>query len=159
MFDAWILVETFYLRVQGIIFLVSHRNLLCIFYMTAIQNIFYVAVFFHRSVQNFNWNIYPSAEIANQIWGGKLFPGVQLKLFDMTSSWSFSVNFRNSSLVDAEPTLTHMVLARLVHEGKVWTDTSHHELYQSLRPYNCCILGSYSFPHSFTHTFIHSFIY
>ena len=43
--------------------------------MTAIQNIFCVAVFFHRSVQNFLWNIYPSAEIANQIWGGKLFPG------------------------------------------------------------------------------------
>ena len=37
---------------QGIIFLVSHRNLLCIFDMTAIQNIFCVAVFFHRSVQN-----------------------------------------------------------------------------------------------------------
>ena len=44
------------------------------FCMTAIQNIFCVAVFFHRSVQNFIWNIYPSAEIANQIWGGKLFP-------------------------------------------------------------------------------------
>ena len=58
---------------QGIIFLVSHRNLLCIFYMTAIQNIFCVAVFFYRSVQNFIWNIYPSAEIANQIWRGKLF--------------------------------------------------------------------------------------
>ena len=42
------------------------------FCMTAIQNIFCVAVFFHRSVQNFIWNIYPSAEIANQIWGGKL---------------------------------------------------------------------------------------
>ena len=36
-----------------IIFLVSHHNLLCIFYMTAIQNIFCAAVFFHRSVQNF----------------------------------------------------------------------------------------------------------
>ena len=59
---------------QGINFLVSHRNLLCIFDMTAIQNIFCVAVFFHRSVQNFIWNIYPSAEIANHIWGGKLFP-------------------------------------------------------------------------------------
>ena len=33
------------------------------------------AVFFQRSVQNFIWNINPSAEIANQIWGGKLFPG------------------------------------------------------------------------------------
>ena len=33
-----------------------------------------VAVFFHRSVQNFIWSIYSSAEIANQIWGGKLFP-------------------------------------------------------------------------------------
>ena len=32
----------------------SHRNLLCIFYMTAIQNLFCAAVFFHRSVQNFN---------------------------------------------------------------------------------------------------------
>ena len=59
---------------RGIIFLVSHRNLLCIFYMTAIQNVFCLAVFFHRSVQNFIWNIHPSAEIANQIWGGKLFP-------------------------------------------------------------------------------------
>ena len=37
---------------QGINFLVSHRNLLCIFYMTAIQVIFCVAVFLHRSVQN-----------------------------------------------------------------------------------------------------------
>ena len=35
----------------------SHRNLLCIFYMTAIQNIFCVAVFFHRSVHNLIWNI------------------------------------------------------------------------------------------------------
>ena len=61
-------------QLQGIIFLVSHHNLLCIFYMTAIQNIFCVAVFFHRSVENFIWNIYPSAEIANQNWGGKLFP-------------------------------------------------------------------------------------
>ena len=59
---------------QGIIFLVSHSNLRCIFDMTAIQNIFCVAVLFHRSVQNFIWNVYPSAEIANQIWGGKLFP-------------------------------------------------------------------------------------
>ena len=64
--------------VQGIIFLVSHRNLLCIFNTIAIQNIFCVAVFFHRSVHNFIWNIYPSAEIANQIWGGKLFPVVCL---------------------------------------------------------------------------------
>ena len=40
-------------RYQGIIFLVSHRNLLCIFYMTAMQNIFCVAVFLHRSVHNF----------------------------------------------------------------------------------------------------------
>ena len=45
--------------------------------MTAIQNIFCVAVYFHRTVQNLIWNIYPSAEIANQIWGRKLFPGVQ----------------------------------------------------------------------------------
>ena len=35
-----------------IIFLVSHHNLLCIFYMTAIQDIFCVAVFRLRSVQN-----------------------------------------------------------------------------------------------------------
>ena len=42
--------------------------------MTAIQNIFCVAVFFHRSVQNSIWNIHPSAEIAIQIWGGKWFP-------------------------------------------------------------------------------------
>ena len=62
--------------VQGIIFLVSHRTLLCIFYMTAIQNIYCVAVFSHRSVHKFIWNIYPWAEIANQIWRGKLFPGV-----------------------------------------------------------------------------------
>ena len=32
--------------------LVSHRNLLCILYMTAIQDIFCVGVFLHRSVQN-----------------------------------------------------------------------------------------------------------
>ena len=38
---------------QGRIFLVSHRNLLCIFDMTVIQNILCVAVFFHRSVLNF----------------------------------------------------------------------------------------------------------
>ena len=57
-------------NMQGIIFLVSHCNLLCTFDMTAIPNIFCVAVSFHRSVQNFIWNIYPSAEIANQIWGG-----------------------------------------------------------------------------------------
>ena len=63
-----------WLLFQGIIFLVLHRNLLCMFDMTAIQNIFCVADFLHRSVQNFIWNIYPSAEIANQIWGGKLFP-------------------------------------------------------------------------------------
>ena len=43
--------------------------------MTAIH-IFCVAVFFHISVQNFIWNIYPSVEIANQILGGKLFPDV-----------------------------------------------------------------------------------
>ena len=39
--------------VQGIIYLVSHHNLLCIFYMTAIQDIICgLAVFLHRSVQN-----------------------------------------------------------------------------------------------------------
>ena len=38
---------------QGISFLVQQSNLLCIFDMTAIQNISCVAVFFHRSVQNF----------------------------------------------------------------------------------------------------------
>ena len=47
-----ILEEKVGLYIQGIIFLVSHRNLLCIFDMTAIQNIFCVADFFHRSVQN-----------------------------------------------------------------------------------------------------------
>ena len=77
MFIGWRLFFRYLFHaLQGIIFLVSHRNLLCIFYMTAIQNIFCVAVFFHRSVQNFIWNIYPSAEIANQIWGGKLFPAL-----------------------------------------------------------------------------------
>ena len=40
------------LSMQGIIFLVSHCNLLCIFYMTAIQDMFCVPVFLHRSVQN-----------------------------------------------------------------------------------------------------------
>ena len=70
------------LALQGIIFLVSHHNL-CIFDMTAIQNIFCVAVFFHRSVQNFIWNIYPSADIANQIWGGKLFPALTPNLWNL----------------------------------------------------------------------------
>ena len=43
--------DKFCCMVQGIIFLV--HKLLCIFDMTAIQDIFCVAVFFHRSVQNF----------------------------------------------------------------------------------------------------------
>ena len=59
---------------QGIIFLVSHRNLLCISYMIAIQDVFCVAVFLHRSVQNLVWNICLLTEFANQIWRGKLFP-------------------------------------------------------------------------------------
>ena len=59
---------------QGIIYLVSHHNLLCIFFMTAIQDIFCIAVFLHRSVQNLAWNICLLTEFANQIWRGKLFP-------------------------------------------------------------------------------------
>ena len=59
---------------QGIIFLVSHHNLLCIFYMTSIQDIFCVAVFLHRSVQNLVWNICLLTESANQIWRGELVP-------------------------------------------------------------------------------------
>ena len=37
---------------QGIIYLVSHRNLICILYMTAIQDIFCVAVFLHRGTES-----------------------------------------------------------------------------------------------------------
>ena len=44
------------------------------FYMTAIQDIFCVAVFLHRSVQNLVWNICLLTEFASQIWRGKLFP-------------------------------------------------------------------------------------
>ena len=44
------------------------------FYMTAIQDIFCVAVFLHRSVQNVVWNVCLLTEIANQIWREKLFP-------------------------------------------------------------------------------------
>ena len=69
-------ISIFKSAVQGIIYLVSHSNLLCIFYMTAIQDIFCVAVFLHRSVQNLVWNICLLTEIANQIWRGKLFPAV-----------------------------------------------------------------------------------
>ena len=43
-------------------------------------NIFCVSVSFHRCVQNFIRNINPSAEIANQIWGGKLFPEILWKM-------------------------------------------------------------------------------
>ena len=38
------------------------------------QDIFCVAVFLHRSVQNLVWNICLLTEFANQIWRGKLFP-------------------------------------------------------------------------------------
>ena len=73
------------------------------FCMTAIQNIFCVAVFFHRSVQNvqnFIWNIYPSAEIANQIWGGKLFPvNVQLLHGHIIKCLFWGVIFLCSDLV------------------------------------------------------------
>ena len=61
---------------QGIIYLVSHRNLLCILYMTAIQDIFCVADFLHRSIQNLVWKICLMTEFANQIWRGKLFPAM-----------------------------------------------------------------------------------
>ena len=44
------------------------------FYMTAIQDIFCVAGFLHRSVQNLVWNICLLTESANQIRRGKLFP-------------------------------------------------------------------------------------
>ena len=37
------------------------------FYMTAIEDIFCVAVFLHRSVQNLVWNICLLTEFANQI--------------------------------------------------------------------------------------------
>ena len=61
---------------QGIIFLRIASQFAMHFFMTvtAIQNILCVAVSFHRSVQNFIWNIYPSAEIANQIWRRKIIP-------------------------------------------------------------------------------------
>ena len=87
------------------------------FCMTAIQNIFCVAVFFHTSVQNFIWNIYPSAEIANQIWGGKLFPAgklnsksMQYTIFVMYSnSWLFLVLMPSD-----EPFCSHYVSSNSV---------------------------------------------
>ena len=67
------------------------------FCMTAVQNIFCVAVFFHRSV-----NIYPSAEIANQIWGGKLFPAWwSFEEFVIVSY--FHVGFSLSVLIQGMP--------------------------------------------------------
>ena len=61
-------------EIQGIIFLVSHRNLLCIFSWLLYKIPFvYIAVFLHRSVQNLVWNICLLTEVANQIWRGKLF--------------------------------------------------------------------------------------
>ena len=46
------------------------------FDMTAIQDMFCVAGFLHRSVQNLVWNICLWTESANQIRRGKLFPAI-----------------------------------------------------------------------------------
>ena len=43
-------------------------------YINATQNFFCLAVFLHRSVQNFIWNNCPPTQTANQLWGRKVFP-------------------------------------------------------------------------------------
>ena len=82
-------------RWQGIIFLVSSQFAMH-FVMTAIQNISGVAVFFHISVQNLIWNIYPSAEIAMYSnLRRKIIPWIVLKYQSYTIVLHFDVISEN----------------------------------------------------------------
>ena len=65
------------------------------FYMTAIQDIFCIAVFLHRSVQNLAWNICLLTEFANQIWRRKLFPVLWQKLVVLHASLKVQGPFCN----------------------------------------------------------------
>ena len=85
---------------QGIIFLVSHHNLLCIFYMTAIHNIFCVAVFFHKvyrisfeifihrlklliKFEEENYSLYMRERVCGYTWGA--FHQASCQCFSLTN--------------------------------------------------------------------------
>ena len=77
-----------------------YRIAICyaLFYMTAIQDMFCVAVFLHRSVQNLVWNICLLTESANQIWRGKLFPGSVMSSVSLYIQFTATKNCKSSNL-------------------------------------------------------------